>query len=158
MTRPVIPAGAVPSPRPASVAVRVAAVPLHGVQYDDDAELTIRDVIEAAQDAAEEITQGVEAARATAVGAERMAGRLEALHAELVDLKVPGWLAAIWVHLVDKALHVSACATGLAEALPAASEAITVAAGNAAARDLGVADTTRDHGHIRPAEREYHDE
>jgi hypothetical protein len=158
MTRPMIPAGAVPSPRPASVAVRVAAVPLHGVQYDDDAELTIRDVIEAAQDAAEEITQGVEAARATAVGAERMAGRLEALHAELVDLKVPGWLAAIWVHLVDKALHVSACATGLAEALPAASEAITVAAGNAAARDLGVADTTRDHGHIRPAEREYHDE
>ncbi|MGW2161831.1 hypothetical protein [Nonomuraea sp. NPDC001699] len=166
MTRPVIPAGAVPSPRPAAPAARMAApltargaaMPLHGVQYDDDAELTIRDVIEAATDAAEEITQGVEAARATAIGAERMAGRLEALHAEIADLKVPGWLAAIWGHLVDKALHVKACAEGLAETLPAASEAISTAAGNAAARDLGVADTTRDHGHIRPAEREYHDE
>jgi hypothetical protein len=87
-----------------------------------------------------------------------VAGRLESLHAEIVDLKVPGWLEAIWSRLVDKALHVKACAEGLADALPAASEAISVAAANAAARDLGVADTTRDYGHIRPAEREYHDE
>ena len=154
MNRPTIPAGAVPAPRPATV----AAMPTHGVQYDDDAELTIRDVIEAAEDAAEEITSGVEAARATAAGAERMASRLESLHVEIIDLKVPGWLAAIWARLVDKALHVKACAEGLAEGLPAASEAISTAAGNAAARHVIVADTTRDHGHIRPAEREYHDE
>jgi hypothetical protein len=133
-------------------------MPGHGVQYDGDAELTIRDVIEAAEDAAEEITEGVEAARATAIGAERMAGRLEGLQAEIVELKVPGWLAAIWGRLVDKALHVKASAEGLAEALPAASEAISTAAGNAAARHVAVADVTRDHGHIRPAEREYHDE
>ncbi|MEQ4725050.1 hypothetical protein [Nonomuraea sp. B19D2] len=158
MNRPAIPARAVPAPRPAAVAAAVAAMPTHGVQYDDDAELTIRDVIEAAEDAAEEITEGVDAARATAIGAERMAGRLDALHAEIVELKVPGWLAAIWVRLVDKALHVKACAEGLAEALPAASEAIATAAGNAAARHVIVADTTRDYGHIRPAEREYHDE
>ncbi|MER7619584.1 hypothetical protein [Nonomuraea wenchangensis] len=166
MTRSTIPAGAIPAPRPSTVTTTVttnvttsgAAMPAHGTQYDDDAELTIRDVIEAAEDAAEEITEGVDAARATAIGAERMAGRLEALHAEIVELKVPGWLEAIWARLVDKALHVKACADGLAEALPTASEAISVAAANAAARDLGVADATRDHGHIRPAEREYHDE
>jgi hypothetical protein len=134
-----------------------AAMPTHGVQYDDDAELTIRDVIEAAADMAEEITAGVEDARATADGCERMASRLEALHVEIVELKVPGWLAAIWVRLIDKALHVKALAEGLAEALPAASEAIATAASNAAARHLNPADVTRDHGHIRPAEREYHD-
>lgn len=130
---------------------------LKTTQYRD-AELTIRDVIEADADIAEEIGDGSAEAHATAEGCELLLTRLEALHAEIVALGVPGVLEGLVVLLMDKTLSVKAKAEAIAAGLPAAAEAISVAGTNAAARHRPVADTTRDMGHIRPAERQYHDE
>lgn len=131
--------------------------PRMSTQYAD-ADLTIHDVIEADADMAEEITAGVDEARATADGCERLLTKLEALHAEIVDLKVPGVLEGMFMRLMDKTLLVKAKAEAIAERLPAAAEAIQTAGSNAAARHKPLADAVKDAGHIRPAEREYHDE
>jgi hypothetical protein len=131
--------------------------PRAGAQYAD-AELTVYDVIDADADMAEEITEGVDEARRTADGCERLMTRLEALHAEIVDLKVPGVLAGMLLRLMDKTLTVKAKADAIAANLPAAAEAVQVAGSNAESRHRGLADAVRDAGHIRPAEREYHEE
>ncbi|MEV0826382.1 hypothetical protein [Nonomuraea rubra] len=147
-----------PAPTPTRRARPVSSVPdVPNYQYRD-AELTIRDVIEADMDMAEEITAGVDEARAVADGAEQLMTRLEAIRAKVIELKVPGLLAGWLVRLMDKTLMVKASAVGIAAELPAAAEAISVAGANAAARHLPLADVTRDMGHVRPAEREYHDE
>lgn len=123
-----------------------------------DADLTIRDVVEADADMAEEITGGVDEARATADGCEQLFTRLESVHAKIIELKVPGLLAAWMVRLMEKTGTVRGLALGIAANLPKASEAISVAGSNAAARHLPIADVTRDMGHVRPAERDYHQE
>jgi hypothetical protein len=126
-------------------------------QYKD-AELTVHDVIDADADAAQEILDGVADARATADGCERLLSRLEALHAKVVDLKVPGSLPGRLAQLMEQALTVRAHALAVADTLPTAAEAIAVAGDNASARHKPLADAVRDAGHVRPAERDYHNE
>ncbi|TMR39580.1 hypothetical protein [Nonomuraea zeae] len=121
-----------------------------------DAELTIFDVTDADADMAEEILAGVDDARATARSCERLYSTLEELHAKVVELKVPGVLERLVVRLMEKTASVRARAVSISVHLPAASEAISVAGDNAAARHRPLADVTRDMGHVRPAEREYH--
>lgn len=120
-----------------------------------DAELTIYDVIDADADAAEEITAGVDEALAAADGCERLVTKLEALHAKVVDLKVPGVLEGMVLRLIEKTEVVKARADAIAAALPRASEAIATAGSNAEAIHRRPADVTRDMGHTRPADREY---
>lgn len=126
-------------------------------QYGD-AELTVYDVIDADADMAEEILDGVSEARASADGCEQLFTRLEAVHAKVVELQVPGLLAGWLVRLMDKTQTVKAKAEAIANALPAASEAIRVAGSNAEAIYRPPADVTRDMGHTRPAEAPYHNE
>ncbi|MFB4275701.1 hypothetical protein ACBJ59_10450 [Nonomuraea sp. MTCD27] len=126
-------------------------------QYGD-AEVTIYDVIEADADMAEEITAGGGEARATADGCEQLYTRLETVHAKVVELKVPGLLAGWLIQLMEKTGTVRARALAIADGLPAAAEAISVAGSNAAAIYRPPADVTRDYGHTRPAERDYHNE
>lgn len=133
------------------------STPVRSTQYGD-ADLTIYDVIEADADMAEEILEGVDEARATADGCEQLFTRLETVHAKIVELKVPGLLAGWLVRLMDKTGTVRARALTIAANLPAASEAIAVAGSNAAARHQHPADVTRDMGHTRPAEKDYHNE
>jgi len=136
----------VPAPR-ASVSTQYA-----------DADLTILDVIEADADMAEEITEGVDEARATADGCEQLMTRLEVLHAKVVELRVPGVLEGMVARLMDMTATVKAKAEAIAAGLPGASEAISTAGSNAAARHKPLADAVRDAGHIRPAERDYHND
>ncbi|MGY0466853.1 hypothetical protein ACW14Y_42340 [Kitasatospora sp. cg17-2] len=153
-----------PNPMPPAPPVggRPVTIPVprtgSGTQYAGDSDLTIHDVIEADADMAEEILQGADDAREAAEGCEKLLGRLEALHAKVLDLKVPGVLEAMVASLVEKAEEVKAKADAVAEKIPAAAEAIAVAGTNAARRDQQVADTTRDLGHAAPAERDYHDQ
>ncbi|MBX6385420.1 MAG: hypothetical protein IRZ07_21015 [Microbispora sp.] len=130
---------------------------MRSTQYDD-AELTIYDVIEADADMAEEITDGVAEAQKTADGCDALLDRLEALHAKIVDLKVPGVLEGMVIRLMEQTAVVKAHAEAIAANLPRAAEAISVAGSNAAARHKPLADAVRDAGHTRPAEREYHQE
>ncbi|MFD3931723.1 hypothetical protein [Streptomyces sp. NPDC058614] len=150
--RPGLPAGKSRGGTPVTVPVRTKAP---NTQYGDS-ELTIFDVIESDADMAEEIMAGVDEARAAADGCEKMMTRLEALHARIVDLKVPGVLEGWILLLVDKATSVKAKAEALAEQLPAASEAIRTAGDNAERRHKPLADAVRDAGHTAPAERDYH--
>jgi hypothetical protein len=120
-----------------------------------DAELTVYDVIDADADMAEEITAGIDEARAAADGCERLVTKLEALHAKVVDLKVPGVLEGMVIRLMEKTAEVKAKADAIAEALPRASEAIATAGNNTEAIHRRPADVTRDMGHTRPADREY---
>jgi len=120
-----------------------------------DAELTVYDVIDADADMAEEITAGVDEALAAADGCERLVTRLEALHAKVVDLKVPGVLEGMVLRLIEKTGEVKARADAIAAALPRASEAIATAGSNTEAIHRRPADVTRDMGHTRPADREY---
>lgn len=136
---------------------RLPAPRAGGTQYAD-ADLTVYDVIEADADMAGQITEGVDEARRTAEGCERLLTRLEALRAEVIDLKVPGVLEGMFLRLIDKTLSVKAKAEAIAENLPLASEAIAIAGSNAEVRHKPLADAVRDAGHIRPAERDYHDE
>ncbi|MEU8967024.1 hypothetical protein AB0C89_35745, partial [Streptomyces sp. NPDC048491] len=159
---PDAPAASSTPPGPAAPAVppqrgaRFVSAPVKraDTQYGD-AELTVYDVIEADADMAEEITAGVDEAQAAADGCERLVTKLEALHAKVVELKVPGVLAGMVVRLMEKTGEVKAKAEAIAAALPRASEAISTAGTNAAAIHKNPADVTRDQGHTRPAEREY---
>ena len=121
-----------------------------------DADLTIGDVIEADADMAVQIMEGVMEARATVDGCDRLITKLEAVHAKILELRVPGSLEGMLLGLVEKALSVRANAEALAEKLPAASEAIAVAGSAAESRHKPLADAVADAGHIRPAERDYH--
>jgi septation ring formation regulator EzrA len=123
-----------------------------------DADLTIYDVIESDEDMAEEIMQGAETARQAAEDCDPFAARLEALHAKIEELKVPGVLESMVLLLFDKAAQVKARAEAVAEKIPAAAEAIRQAGENAAGRHKPLADAVRDAGHTAPAEREYHNE
>ncbi|MCX4557472.1 hypothetical protein OHA02_14805 [Streptomyces phaeochromogenes] len=123
-----------------------------------DAELTIYDVIEADADMAEEITQGAEEAHQAAEGCDVLRERLEALHAKILELKVPGVLEGLVLLLWEKAANVKAHAEAVAEKIPAASEAIAQAGTNAETRHRPLADAVRDAGHTAPAERDYHNE
>lgn len=154
--RPALPAGSAPTSAPAQTNGAFVSTP-RTTQYRD-AELTIYDVIDADADMAEEILAGVDEARATADGCEQLFTRLESVHAKIEELKVPGLLAGWMVRLKEKTATVKARAEAIAAHLPAASEAISVAGSNAAARHQHLADVTRDMGHTRPAERPYHDE
>lgn len=136
---------------------RPVTTPVHGTQFRD-AELTIRDVIEAGEETAEEILAGADTAQRSAAMCEMLAARLEALHAELCELEVPGILIPNVAVLLDKAQDVRGKALAIAEGLPLASEAMKVASANAAVRHQPTADMTRDMGHIKPAERPYHEE
>nr|WP_107908864.1 hypothetical protein [Streptomyces chartreusis] len=140
---------------PSAIADGVAA--MAGPAYDSGAaELTIYDLIDADEDAAEEIVARVETAREDAKAAVALVGHMEDLKATIVRLKIPGALYRYACSLQEKALHLAADARALAQELPAASEAISAAGKNAAARHQPLADTTRDHGHAAPAEVEYH--
>ena len=130
-------------------------MPRPSTQYRD-ADLTIHDVIEADADMATQIGDGAAQARATAEGCDRLLTKLEALHAKVVDLRVPGSLEGLVLLLMDKTATVKARAEAIAEQLPAASEAIAVAGTNAESRHRPLADAVRDAGHVRPAERDYH--
>ncbi|WP_188188077.1 hypothetical protein [Nonomuraea sp. SYSU D8015] len=155
--RPALPAGPSPTPAATPNGARFVSAPVRSTQYRD-AELTIYDVIDADADMAEEILDGVAPARHTADGCELLLTRLESLHAKVVELMVPGVLEGMVVRLMDKTATVRARAMAIADTLPAASEAISIAGANAAARHKPLADAVRDAGHTRPAEREYHDE
>ncbi|MEC3992054.1 hypothetical protein VSR01_00220 [Actinacidiphila sp. DG2A-62] len=123
-----------------------------------DADLTIYDVIESDEDMAEEITQGADDARQAAEDCEVLMNRLEALHAKIQELKVPGVLEGLVLLLWEKAGEVKARAEAVAETIPAASEAIASAGQKAAERHKPLADAVRDAGHTAPAERDYHNE
>lgn len=131
------------------------SAPVKSTQYKD-AELTVYDVIDADADMAEEITEGVDAAIKASEGCDVLFTRLEALHAKVVELKVPGSLEGMVIRLMEKCGTVKARADAIAEALPRASESIATAGSNAESRHRHPADVTRDMGHTRPAEREYH--
>jgi DUF1009 family protein len=132
-------------------------MPKPNTQYRD-AELTVWDVIEADADMAAQIGEGAVEAAETAEGCDRLMTRLEALHAKVVELRVPGVLEGLVVLLMEKTQSVKAKAEAIGERLPAASEAIAVAGINAESRHRPLADATRDAGHTRPAERDYHNE
>lgn len=132
-------------------------LPRPSTQYRD-ADLTIFDVIEADADMATQIGEGVTEARATAEGCDRLMTKLEALHAKVVELRVPGALEGLVLGLMDKTATVKARAEAIAERLPAAAEAIAVAGTNAEVRHRPLADAVRDAGHVRPAERDYHND
>ncbi|WP_030298988.1 hypothetical protein [Streptomyces katrae] len=151
-----VPAGAIPAARTGGTVVTVP-IPTKApsTQYADS-DLTIYDVIDSDADMAEEIMAGVDEARAAADGCEQMMTRLEALHAKIVELKVPGVLEGWVLILAEKAVSVKAKAEALAEKLPAASEAIWTAGENAERRHKPLADAVRDAGHAAPAERDYH--
>ncbi|MGA5220908.1 hypothetical protein ACPCAE_33230 [Streptomyces cinereoruber] len=158
-----LPAGtAPPEPPPAAPVVppqrgaRFVSAPVKrsDTQYRD-AELTVYDVIDADADMAEEITAGVDEAIAAADGCERLVTKLEALHAKVVELKVPGVLEGMVLRLIEKTGEVKARADAIAAALPRASEAIATAGSNTEAIHRNPADVTRDMGHTRPAERDY---
>ncbi|MER7126718.1 hypothetical protein [Micrococcus luteus] len=159
--RPALPAGRAESPTPAPHQERATfvstPVKTTSTQYAD-AELTVGDVIEADADMASEITDGVSEALATADGCERLLTRLEALHAKVVELQVPGSLEGMVVELMELTTVVKARSEAIAAKLPAAAEAIATAGSNAESRHKPLADAVRDAGHIRPAEREYHDQ
>jgi hypothetical protein len=158
------PAANPPEPEPPAAAAVVppqrgarfmsAPVKRADTQYAD-AELTVYDVIDADADMAEEITAGVDEALAAADGCERLVTKLEALHAKVVELKVPGVLEGMVIRLIEKTGEVKARADAIAAALPRASEAISTAGSNTEAIHRNPADVTRDQGHTRPAEREY---
>ncbi len=133
------------------------STPVKATQYRD-AELTVYDVIDADVDMAEEITEGVDEARAAAEGCDKLLAKLEALHAKILDLKVPGSLPGMVARLMEKTGTVKAKADAIADALPRASEAISTAGTNAESRHRHPADVTRDMGHTRPADRDYHNE
>ncbi|NUK94012.1 hypothetical protein HRW16_19675 [Streptomyces lunaelactis] len=166
---PALPAGTVPAPPtasstppgPAAPAVppqrgaRFVSSPVKADTQYRDAELTVYDVIDADADMAEEITAGVDEALAAADGCERLVTRLEALHAKVVELKVPGVLEGMVIRLLEKTGEVKARADAIAAALPRASEAIATAGSNTEAIHRRPADVTRDMGHTRPAERDY---
>lgn len=147
--------------RPALPAVQSegapVSTPVKATQYRD-AELTIYDVIEADEDMASEITDGITEATAAAADCDRLFSRLEELHAQIVELQVPGVLEGMVLSLMEMTGTVKARALSIAEKLPAAAEAISVAGTNAATRHQGLADAVKDAGHMRPAERDYHDE
>ena len=136
---------------------RPMARPRPSTQYRD-ADLTIHDVIEADADMAVQITEGVAQAAATAAGCEVLLTRLEALHAKVVELMVPGALEGLILLLIDKTTTVKAKADAIAAGLPAAAEAIGTAGTNAESRHRPLADAVADAGHVRPAERDYHNE
>ncbi|MFE3454997.1 hypothetical protein ACFXJ8_39345 [Nonomuraea sp. NPDC059194] len=123
-----------------------------------DADLTIYDVIDADADMAEEIVDGVAEAQSAADGCELLLTKLEALHAKVVELRVPGVLAGMVLRLMEHTATVKAKAEAIAATLPRAAEAISVAGTNAEARHRPLADAVRDAGHIRPAERDYHND
>jgi hypothetical protein len=152
--RPGLPAGTSKGAAPVTVPVPTKAP---NTQYADS-DLTIYDVIDSDADMAEEITAGADDARQAAEGCESLITRLEALHAKVQELKVPGVLEGWVLLLVEKAMNVKARAEAVAEKIPAASEAIAQAGHNAEERHKHPADVTRDHGHAAPAEREYHNE
>src|SRR5690606_10356947 len=132
-------------------------MPTVSVPQYDDPELTIYDLLEADQDAAEEINAGALEAIDTAIACERLVTRLETLIAKAEDLEVPGRLIDDLRRLIDQAQTVRAHAMALANRLPAAAEAVRAAAGAAEAHKP-TADITRDYGHNRPAKAEYHDD
>lgn len=155
-----------PAARPAPAAtshqqgapMAMPAMPVRANTQYRDADLTIGDVIEADKDMATEIVDGVSEARATADGCEALMTKLEALHAKVVELKVPGVLEGMVLRLMDHTLTVKTKAEAIAENLPRAAEAISVAGSNAEARHKPLADAVRDAGHIRPADRDYHND
>jgi hypothetical protein len=150
--RPGLPAG---TSRGGTVVTVPVPTKAPNTQYADS-DLTIYDVIDSDADMAEEIMAGVDEARAAAEGCDKMMTRLEALHAKIVELKVPGVLEGWVLILAEKAVSVKAKAEALAEKLPAASEAIRTAGENAERRHKPLADAVRDAGHAAPAERDYH--
>lgn len=145
--------------RPARTAATRGARPMGApnTQYAD-ADLTIYDVIESDEDMAEEIMQGADDARQAAEDCEVLMNRLEALHAKIQELKVPGVLEGLVLLLFEKAATVKARAEAVAETIPAASESIASAGEKAASRHKPLADAVRDAGHTAPAERDYHNE
>ncbi|MFJ9745749.1 hypothetical protein [Streptomyces chartreusis] len=140
---------------PSAIADGVAA--MAGPAYDSGAaELTIYDLIDADEDAAEEIVARVDTAREDARAAAALVGHMEDLKATIVARKIPGALFRYACRLQEKAAQLAADSRALAQELPAASEAISAAGKNAAVRHKPLADTTRDHGHAAPAEHDYH--
>ncbi|WP_331757640.1 hypothetical protein OG209_40830 (plasmid) [Streptomyces sp. NBC_01383] len=154
------PAASSTPPGPAAPVVpqrgaRFVSAPVKADTQYRDAELTVYDVIDADADMAEEITAGVDEALAAADGCERLVTKLEALHAKVVELKVPGVLEGFVIRLIEKTGEVKAKADAIAAALPRASEAISTAGSNTEAIHRHPADVTKDMGHTRPAERDY---
>jgi len=129
-----------------------------GTQYDDDAELTVDDVVEADVDIAKEIVAGVQDAQAVGHGCDALFRRLEELQATSHDLKVPGVLQQMLVALQERTSSLKASADALAEALPTAANAVLHAGETAATRHKPLADATKDAGHRRPAEADYNKE
>lgn len=168
--RPELPAGTAdapaantpppPPPAPQEGPFVSTPTPTRTTQYTagGDVDLSIYDVIDADADMAAEIVDGVSDAQATAEGCELLLTRLEELHAKVVELQVPGVLEGMVVALMEQTSVVKAKAEAIAEKLPAAAEAIATAGSNAEVRHRNPADVTRDMGHSRPAERDYHTE
>ncbi|MFH8582540.1 hypothetical protein [Streptomyces zaomyceticus] len=159
------PATSTPSPEPPPAAPAVP--PQRGARFVSaparrpdtqyrDAELTIYDVIDADVDMAEEITAGVDEAIKASEGCDRLITKLEALHAKILDLGVPGVLEGMVLRLMEKTGEVKSKADAIAAALPRAAESISTAGSNAEARHRPLADAVKDAGHMRPAERDYH--
>lgn len=131
---------------------------VESVQFADDAELTVYDVIESDEDMATEILAGAEHARMVADRCQGLVTALESLYSELDSRKVPGLLIGWCARLIERAQVVETKADALAQGLPRASEAIAHAGQVAADFDKNPADTTRDMGHAAPAEVSYHQE
>ncbi|MGW3297646.1 hypothetical protein ACWC9S_27135 [Streptomyces xiamenensis] len=158
------PTGSSAPPRPTAGGTTVTApVPMRapggvGTTQYTDADLTLGDVIDADMDMAEEILAGADQARDVAGRCDEMTNRLEELHARIEQLKIPGVLERMVLRLIEQAEVVRDRAEAVAAALPRASEAIATAGARAEERHGLVVRTTADHGHVAPAERDYHRE
>lgn len=130
--------------------------PAHTAQ--DDAELTIHDLLDYTTDKVTEIKAGVTYAHRIAQGCEELIKHLEELHAQILKLQVPGSLPGDLRDLMEQTGSVRAYAKTLAERLRAAAERLQSAGAKAKEQHMPLADAVRDMGHDRPAEREYHDE
>lgn len=140
---------------PSAIAEGVAA--MAGPRYDSGAsELTIYDLTDADEDAAEEIVARADTAHQDAKAAAALVNHMEDLKATIVAWKIPGALYRYACRLQEKAAALAVDSRALAQELPAASEAIKTAGANAAARHKPLADTVRDLGHAAPAEADYH--
>ena len=137
------------------------ATSIASMAYDtaqDDAELTIHDLLDYTTDKVTEIKAGVTYAHRIAQGCEELIKHLEELHAQILKLQVPGSLPGDLRDLMEQTGSVRAYAKTLAERLRAAAERLQSAGAKAKEQHMPLADAVRDMGHDRPAEREYHDE
>ncbi|GAA2417902.1 hypothetical protein ACFPFX_04705 [Streptomyces mauvecolor] len=153
---PVTPTRSVPKESPIVMGTALAVGEVGDTQFVD-ADLTVYDLIESDEEMGEQILLGVDHMKLVASKCEGLASGLESLYATCLKKKVPGVLTQWCIRLMERAGSVQDKAEALEVSLPRASEAILTARDTAVEADKLRADRVKEHGHVAPAEREYHD-